>query len=415
MSIAAITLLALLAAIVLSMVSRLNIGLLAIGMAWVIGVYAAGGKPDSVMTGFPVDLFLTLSGVCFLFAIAELNGTFPVMAQRVMGGTARSRVAIPLSFFVSAMIISAVGPGAIASTALIVPIAAAIGRRAHIPPMLTALMVANGANAGNLSPISAVGVIANSRMAEAGLGGNEIAVMLANLGAHVLVSLIAWAWFLPKLRSSKAAQATEEDGVESANFTRAHLITLIVLAVWIAGIVVFKANLAFSAFTAGVALILLRVGDEKAAIARMPWGILLMVCGVATLVALVQANGGTELFSALIARVAGAESIYGVIAFATGLISTYSSTSGVVLPVFLPMVPSLATATGATDPLAIALSINVGSSLVDVSPLSTLGALCVAALGKDEADPKLYFKLLAWGMAMTIVGAALCQIGAMLT
>lgn len=414
MSIAAITLLALLAAIVLSMVSRLNIGLLAIGMAWIIGVYAAGGKPDSVMAGFPVDLFLTLSGVCFLFAIAELNGTFPVMAQRVMGGTARSRVAIPLSFFVSAMIISAVGPGAIASTALIVPIAAAIGRRAHIPPMLTALMVANGANAGNLSPISAVGVIANSRMAEAGLGGNEIAVMLANLGAHVLVSLIAWIWFLPKLRAANAVPAIEENGIGAAEFTRAHMITLAVLSVWIVGIVLFKANLAFSAFAAGVALILLRAGDEKAAIARMPWGILLMVCGVATLVALVQTNGGTELFSALIARVAGAESIYGVIAFATGLISTYSSTSGVVLPVFLPMVPSLATATGATEPLAIALSINVGSSLVDVSPLSTLGALCVAALGKDEADPKLYFKLLAWGMAMTVVGAALCQIGAML-
>ena len=414
MSIAAITLLALLAAIVLSMVSRLNIGLLAIGMAWIIGVYAAGGKPDSVMAGFPVDLFLTLSGVCFLFAIAELNGTFPVMAQRVMGGTARSRVAIPLSFFVSAMIISAVGPGAIASTALIVPIAAAIGRRAHIPPMLTALMVANGANAGNLSPISAVGVIANSRMAEAGLGGNEIAVMLANLGAHVLVSLIAWIWFLPKLRAANAVPAIEENGIGAAEFTRAHMITLAVLSVWIVGIVLFKANLAFSAFAAGVALILLRAGDEKAVIARMPWGILLMVCGVATLVALVQANGGTELFSALIARVAGAESIYGVIAFATGLISTYSSTSGVVLPVFLPMVPSLATATGATEPLAIALSINVGSSLVDVSPLSTLGALCVAALGKDEADPKLYFKLLAWGMAMTVVGAALCQIGAML-
>ncbi len=414
MSIAAITLLALLAAIVLSMVSRLNIGLLAIGMAWIIGVYAAGGKPDSVMAGFPVDLFLTLSGVCFLFAIAELNGTFPVMAQRVMGGTARSRVAIPLSFFVSAMIISAVGPGAIASTALIVPIAAAIGRRAHIPPMLTALMVANGANAGNLSPISAVGVIANSRMAEAGLGGNEIAVMLANLGAHVLVSLIAWIWFLPKLRAANAVPAIEENGIGAAEFTRAHMITLAVLSMWIVGIVLFKANLAFSAFAAGVALILLRAGDEKAAIARMPWGILLMVCGVATLVALVQTNGGTELFSALIARVAGAESIYGVIAFATGLISTYSSTSGVVLPVFLPMVPSLATATGATEPLAIALSINVGSSLVDVSPLSTLGALCVAALGKDEADPKLYFKLLAWGMAMTVVGAALCQIGAML-
>jgi di/tricarboxylate transporter len=414
MSIAAFTLLALLATIVLSMVSRLNIGLLAIGMAWIIGVYAAGGKPESVMVGFPVDLFLTLAGVCFLFAIAELNGTFPVMAQRVMGGTTRSRLTIPISFFISAMIISAVGPGAIASTALIVPIAAAIGRRAHIPPMLTALMVANGANAGNLSPISAVGVIANSRMAEAGLGGNEIAVLLANLAAHVLVSLIAWFWFLPKLRSANALSAVEDIAIEPSGLTRVHMITLMVLAAWIAGIILFKANLAFSAFAAGVALILLRAGDEKAAIARMPWGILLMVCGVATLVALVQANGGTELFSTLIASVAGAESIYGVVAFTTGVISTYSSTSGVVLPVFLPMVSSLASATGANDPLAIALSINVGSSLVDVSPLSTLGALCVAALGKDEADPKLYFKLLAWGLTMTVTGAALCQIGSML-
>jgi di/tricarboxylate transporter len=146
----------------------------------------------------------------------------------------------------------------------------------------------------------------------------------------------------------------------------------------------------------------------------MPWDILLMVCGVATLVALVQAHGGTELFSALIARIAGPDTIYGIIAFVTGLISTYSSTSGVVLPVFLPMVPSLASATGATDPLAIALSINVGSALVDVSPLSTLGALCVAALSKDEADGRLYFKLLAWGFAMALVGAVLCQIGALL-
>jgi hypothetical protein len=272
MSIAAITLLALLAAIVLSMVSRLNIGLLAIGMAWIIGVYVAGGKPDSVMAGFPVDLFLTLSGVCFLFAIAELNGTFPVMAQRVMGSTARSRMAIPLSFFVSAMVISALGPGAIASTALIVPIAAAIGRRAHIPPMLTALMVANGANAGNLSPISAVGVIANSRMDAAGLGGHEMAVMVANLLAHILVALVAWAWFLPKLRGARAAPETADDGHASTGFTRTHVITLSVIAVWIAGVVLFKANLAFSAFAAGVALILLRVGDEKAAIARMPWG-----------------------------------------------------------------------------------------------------------------------------------------------
>ena len=48
-------------------------------------------------------------------------------------------------------------------------------------------MVTNGANAGNLSPLSAVGVIANNAMTEAGMGGHEWKVFAANFLAHCLV------------------------------------------------------------------------------------------------------------------------------------------------------------------------------------------------------------------------------------
>ena len=56
------------AAIVLSCTSRINVGVLAIGLAWLIGVYQAGYKPDAVIAGFPVTLFLMLAGVTLLFA-----------------------------------------------------------------------------------------------------------------------------------------------------------------------------------------------------------------------------------------------------------------------------------------------------------------------------------------------------------
>jgi di/tricarboxylate transporter len=72
---------------------------------------------------------------------------------------------------------------------------------------------------------------------------------------------------------------------------------------------------------------------------RVPWGVILMVCGVSTLVALLEATGGMELFTAMLSRLATASTITGVIAFVTGAISIYSSTSGVVLPAFLPTVP----------------------------------------------------------------------------
>jgi len=142
----------------------------------------------------------------------------------------------------------------------------------------------------------------------------------------------------------------------------------------------------------------------------IPWAAVLMVCGVSTLVALVEKAGGLDLFSGGLARAATPGTVNGVMAFVTGVISTWSSTSGVVLPAFLPTVPGILERLGGGDPLALALSINVGSSLVDVSPLSTLGALCVAAAEPPAAAQALFRQLLAWGLSMTVVGALLCQL-----
>jgi Na+/H+ antiporter NhaD/arsenite permease-like protein len=281
-----------------------------------------------------------------------------------------------------------------------------VGARAGIPAFLTALAVTNGANAGNLSPISAVGVIANAKMAEAGLGGHAFKVWAANFGAHVLVGAAAY------LLLGGARRAGRADGVEApaarGAFARAHAMTLAVVSFWIAG-VLWGLPLGPAAFAAAVVLIVAGAADEGQAVRRMPWGAILMVTGMSSLVGVLEKNGGLALFTALLARLASPETINGMIAFVTGLISTYSSTSGVVLPTFLPTVPGLVRELGGGDPLAIALSIDVGASLVDVSPLSTLGALCVAAVAVEEA-PGLFRRLMAWGLSMTLVGALLCQL-----
>jgi hypothetical protein len=134
-----------------------------------------------------------------------------------------------------------------------------------------------------------------------------------------------------------------------------------------------------------------------------------MVCGVTVLIGVLEKSGGMDLFTGLLSRLATPHTLTGVIAFVTGLISSWSSTSGVVLPAFLPAVPSLVANVDGGDPLAVALSINVGASLVDVSPLSTIGALCVAAIA-DPVEARAAFRtLLLWGLSMTLVGAALCQ------
>ena len=97
-----------------------------------------------------------------------------------------------------------------------------------------------------------------------------------------------------------------------------------------------------------------------------------------------------------------------LLAFFTGIISAYSSTSSVVLPAFLPMVPGIAARLPGTDAIALAISINIGSAMVDVSPLSTIGALCVAAAPEGSNKPQLFASLMIWGFAMAFVAAGIC-------
>jgi di/tricarboxylate transporter len=400
------SLVALLLAIVLSMVSRINVGLIAIAAAWLIGVYFADMKPEAVLAGFPASLFLTLTGVTFLFSIAETNLTLEKLASRAFAIARGSERVLPLVFFALGLVFAAIGPGAVAGVALVIPLAMALGTRAQIPPLLTALMVANGANAGNLSPISSVGIIANSKMTAVGIGGHEWVVMLANLLAHMLVAAVAYGFYLYWLRAKpvRIERAVHEP------LDRAQVWTLSVFALWLVGVVFLKLHVGLSAFAAALLLIAARAGDEAAAIRKIPWSIILMVTGVSVLIAILEASGGMKLFTSMLAAVANADTVNGVIALVTGAISTYSSTSGVVLPAFLPTVPGLVTELGGGDPLAIALSINVGSSLVDVSPLSTIGALCVAAVSDPAISRKLFNQMLLWGFAMIVVGAVLCQL-----
>jgi di/tricarboxylate transporter len=381
------------------------VGVLAVALAWPIGLYAAGWKVDVLMATFPSALFLTLLGVTLLFGIAVSNGTMAAVAGAAVR-VCRGRVAaLPVLFFALACIISTCGPGAIATTALLAPLAMGIAARAGVPVLLTALMVGNGANAGNLSPVSAVGVLVGTLMTQAGLPGHLVAVWAANFVAHALAALLAWSLFGgPALLRSRAIVATETDVV----WTTPHRITLAVGVLWIAAVLLFRLNPGLAAFVAASVLILLHAGDDSEMLKAVPWAVITMVCGVSVLVGVLEKTGGMDLFTTGLAAIATPATVNGTIAFVTGLISTYSSTSGVVYPAFLPAVPGLVQKLGGGNPLEIALSINVGSAIVDVSPLSTIGALCIAAIPRGADAKGLFRSLLLWGFSMTLAGALFC-------
>ena len=188
MSLAVLSVGALALAIIVSCVTTLNVGVLAVALAWIIGVYFGGIPVNTVMGGFPTALFLTLTGMTLLFTAAQCNGTLDRLAHHAVRLCRGNRGVIPIMFFLLASGLASMGPGNIATAAIVAPMAMATAVRVRIPLFLMSIMVGNGANSGSLSPFAPTGIIVNGLMARNGLGGYELSTYLYNLGAHALVA-----------------------------------------------------------------------------------------------------------------------------------------------------------------------------------------------------------------------------------
>ena len=413
MSLAALSLAALVVALLASCVLSLNVGILAIALAWLVGVYAGGMRPEEVMAGFPAALFLTLAGVTLLFTQAQVNGTLDRIAHRAVSACRGNVFVMPVMVFVMTAALSSIGPGNIASTALMAPMGMAVAGRYGISPFLMAIMIANGASAGSLSPIAPTGIIANNITARIGLPDVQWPIYLNNLVAHTAVAfagyLLLGGWRLLSRRPPPPAVAgSAADAPEP--FEPRHWLTAGIIASLIVSVVFLEVNVGMAAFAGATILTLAGAADESLSVRQMPWKVIVMVTGVTVLIALLEKTGGMDLFTDLLARTATPATSTAVAAFFTGVISIYSSTTGVVLPALLPTVPGLIERMGGGDAMALVSSMTVGGHLVDVSPLSTLGALCLAAAPPGTDNRTLFNKLLAWGLSMTLVAPLICWV-----
>jgi len=411
MSPAVVSVCALVLAVLVSCVSRVNVGVLSLAFAWIVGVYMAGMPLSAVMAGFPTQLFLTLTGVTLLFALAQTNGTLERLVRHAVRLCRGNCGTIPIMFFVLGAALSSIGPGNIASAALLAPLAMATAARTGIPLFLMAIMVGNGVNSGALSPIAPTGIIVDGLMARNGLPGLELQAYVYNLLAHAFVAFSGYALFggLKLFRAGRVSAETSEDAAAGGPFERRHWITIAVIGALIAAVIATDVHIGMGAFAGAALLVLTGSGDDGEAVKRMPWRVIVMVCGVTVLIGLVEKTQGIGLLASLVARIASPGTVTAVVAALTGVVSVYSSTSGVVLPAFLPLVPGLALQLPGASAAGIAMSMNIGGHLVDVSPLSTIGALCMAGAPADESRA-LFNRLLAWGLSMTVVGAVFCYV-----
>jgi di/tricarboxylate transporter len=400
----------------------INMGLLGITAAFIVGS-AVGVSEDDIFAGFPGDLFIILVGVTYLFAIANNNGTVDWLVHAAVKAV-RGRVAlIPWVMFGITAVLTAVGSVVPAAVAIVAPIALGFAVRYKINPVLMGLLVVNGATAGGFSPISIFGSIVNGVVERNDLAGNPTLLFFSSLIFNTLLSVVVFFIFggrdLMNRRVDTDPEATERfkrsetpsgqptiaGGAvamteEMPALNRDRILTLIGIATLVFIALTLDWDVGFVAVTIAVVLSLAMPHATKGAAEKVAWPTVLLICGIVTYVALLEEMGTIKWLGDEVAGVGTPLLAALLICFIGGAVSAFASTTGI-LGALIPLaVPFLSQ--GEIGAVGVIIALCIASSVVDSSPFSTSGALVVANSPDDKRD-FVYKKLLQWGMSMIII------------
>lgn len=405
-----LSLLFLVGAIVLGFTKKLNVGIVSIGLAFVLGLIS-GVDTNVILSGFPSKLFLTLLGTMFFFCLLQENHTLELLSRKMVALVGRKTFLIPIIIYVVSYILSAAGPGAISVQSVMIIFAVSLSVQMHASPILMGSMAILGAVGGTASPIALSGIIVTDLTKEMGMTGVSVPVFLGVSVANLICAIILYIVF----KGYKMKSEDTVDKKELPAFNRSQVICIIALIVLVVAVVVFRLDVGLVSFALAFVLLLFNVVNEKAALKLIPWSVLLLITGVSILMAVTKELGGITLLSNLLASMMNQITAAPIIGLTAGLMSWFSSANGVVLPTLIPTAADIAANVGGSvTTLELIMAVVGGATVAGISPLSTGGSLILASYTQETNAPEkeqqsIFAKLFvtSFGVVMVIVIFAL--------
>ncbi|MDB5749111.1 MAG: hypothetical protein JWP72_3959 [Massilia sp.] len=460
-----ISIYALIAMFVLATALPINMGVIAFAGAFLVGTLVAGMTTKAIMAGFPAELFLTLVGITYLFAQAQNNGTIDWLVRLALRAVRGRVAAIPWIMFTITALLTAVGAVSPAAVAIIAPIALGFAAKYAISPLMMGLLVIHGAQGGGFSPISIYGGITNKIVQKAGLPISELTTAFVSLGVNFAVALLLFLLFggmalmrqrqggpaagapLPAFNTQVAMPASgpqifdEAEGEalseerlimqrspDALNASTApataggpgasgagaaagsvpvhegatpqQMLTVLGLVALAVLTLVYKLDIGFVAITIGLLLSVIAPNVQKRAITQVSWPEIMLIVGVSTYVGVMEKMGTITFVGHSVAGLTSPLVAALLLCFVGAVVSAFASSTAVLGSLIPLAVPFLQSGTG-VDPIGFIAAMAVSSTIVDVSPFSTNGALVLANAQGVDRDVFLR-QLMIYGGIVTI-------------
>ena len=405
----------------IAFIFKLNSGLVSIVASLALTMFAGqkllGAAPEKfIMSSFNNSLFLMLLGVMYLFSLAQENKTLEVMSKKTFALCKGNAKLLPIVIFMVAAVISAIGPGLISSTALISVLVVALAQEMDTKAIRLVPFGLLGAFGGGLTPVAPTGIVAVNIAGENGIYGVEGSVPWKMFVTCAIFAAVLY-FFVFKWHKAKNIPIQKGETVSGADsFSPKQIVTLAGILVAAAVSSVFKLNVGLVSFVVAVILTLFKVSDETVALKKVPWGTLIMITGVGILISVVTQLGGIDLLSNALSKLSTDKTVAPIMALLSGMMSWVSSASGVVMPTLIPTIPDVVSSLPGADPLALVNCISIGANMAALSPLSTCGALMLAAYcASGNPTPKernqMFVQLFILSVSGVVLTAVLALVG----
>ena len=382
-----------------------NMGVLGLVAAFLFGTFVVHLQLDDVWRGFPVDLFVTLVGLTYLFGFAQNNGAIDVLVRwslRLVGGN----VALaPWIFF--AMTAALISIGALFAVGIVTPLALGFARRHRINQFMMGLLVVHGALAGAFSPISVYGVFINGFIRDQGFEPAPWWLFAAPLLFNFLIASVVYLVLRNRSDPEMRRALTRPDEVAPSRdqrLTGYQTATLAAIAVMVVLVVGFNLNIGVVSMALAAVLAIMRPADGGAALSRVSWSVVVLIAGVLTYIAVLQRAGTVEWVSSGISSVSIPLVAALLLFYMSGWVSALASSLGVISVVIALAVPFLRA--GEVNVAGFVAALGISATIVDISPFSTNGAMLLANVTADSRD-WFYKYMLAYASLMCVAGPGL--------
>ncbi|MDH2633703.1 SLC13 family permease [Acinetobacter nosocomialis] len=416
----ALMLIALAVSIGLGYKTKINIGFFTIAFAYLIGCFGMGLKPSEVIELWPVKIFFIILSVTLFYNFALANGALEKLASHLLYKCRKFPQFLPLAIFFAATIIAGLGAGFYTVLAFMAPITLLLCKKTNMNMVIGGMAANYGALAGANFMTSQSGIIFRSLMENTGISSQTAFSYSSGIFVLTLIIPIAVLGIYTLWNRKSNSIVIEDQKPEPFDQKQKQSILLIVLLMSI--VLVFpilhlvfpdaktisflnsKIDIAFLAITFSLISLLMKLADEKKVVALVPWGTLIMICGVGMLITLGVKLGIIMTLSEWLANNVPVWVIPVLLCLISAIMSVFSSTLGVVAPTLFPIVPALALSSG-LNPLVLFICIVVGAQSTAISPFSSGGSLIMASAPADIDKTKFFNQLLFKAIPVGVIAA----------